>query len=92
MKLTSEQVEIIAHEVIRRLEETGSVRLDDRTTAVERVGRALLEDLQIEDRLNEEVREILRGHADQIDRQNIQYHEMFKLIKSKLVRERKLIL
>jgi len=92
LKLTSEQVEIIAHEVIRRLEETGSVRLDDRTTAVERVGRALLEDLQIEDRLNEEVREILRGHADQIDRQNIQYHEMFKLIKSKLVRERKLIL
>ena len=92
MKLTSEQVEIIAHEVIRRLEETGSVRLDDRTAAVERVGRALLEDLQIEDRLNEEVREILRGHADQIDRQNIQYHEMFKLIKSKLVRERKLIL
>jgi hypothetical protein len=92
LKLTSEQVEIIAHEVIRRLEQTGSVRLDDRTTAVERVGRALLEDLQIEDRLNEEVREILRGHADQIDRQNIQYHEMFKLIKSKLVRERKLIL
>ena len=92
MKLTSEQVEIIAHEVIRRLEETGSVRLDDRTTAVERVGRALMEDLQVEDRLNEEVREILRGHADQIDRQNIQYHEMFKLIKSKLVRERKLIL
>ena len=64
----------------------------DRSVVVDRVGRALTEDLQVEDRLNEEVREILRGHADQIDRQNIQYHEMFKLIKSKLVRERKLIL
>ena len=92
MKLTSEQVEIIASEVVRQFERTGSVRFDDRTAVVERVGRALTDDLTVEDRLNEEVREILRGHADQIDRQNIQYHEMFKLIKSKLVRERKLIL
>lgn len=92
MKLTPDHVGILAHEVVRRLEERGVLRFPDRSVVVDRVGRALTEDLQVEDRLNEEVREILRGHADQIDRQNIQYHEMFKLIKSKLVRERKLIL
>ena len=92
MKLRPDQVEIFAQEIVVRLEQTGSVRFSDRVALAERRGRALVEDLQVEDRLNEEVREILRGYADQIDRQNIQYHEMFKLIKSKLVRERKLIL
>lgn len=92
MKLLPEQIQIVAHHVVRRLEERGMVKTADPAAAVERVSHALTEDLMVEDRLNEEVREILRGHADQIDRQNIQYHEMFKLIKSKLVRERKLIL
>ncbi len=92
MKLTPDQVEIIAQGIVGQLEKTGAVRFSDRAALGERLGRVLVQDLQVEDRLNEEVREILRGHADQIDRQNIQYHEMFKLIKSKLVRERKLIL
>ena len=92
MKLRPDQVEILAQGIVGRLEQTGSVRFSDRVALAERLGRALVQDLQVEDRLNEEVREILRGYADQIDRQNIQYHEMFKLIKSKLVRERKLIL
>ena len=92
MKLTPEHIEILVQGIADQLERTGSVRFADRAASVDRLGRALAEDLQVEDRLNEEVREILRGHADQIDRQNIQYHEMFKLIKSKLVRERKLIL
>ncbi len=92
MKLLPEQVRLLSHQVVQRLEGQGLVRTLDSAAAVERVNRALTEDLQVEDRLNEEVREIMRGHADKIDQQNIQYHEMFKLIKSKLVRERKLIL
>ena len=92
MRMRPEQVEIIAHEVVRRLSESGAVRFPDQEAAKERVVRILTEDLQVEDRLNDEVREILRGLADQMNNQNIQYHEMFKLVKSKLVRERKLIL
>ena len=92
MRMRPEQVEVIAHEVVRRLDESGAVRFSDQEDAKERVARMLTEDLQVEDRLNDEVREILRGLADQMNSQNIQYHEMFKLVKSKLVRERKLIL
>lgn len=92
MRMRQEQVEMMAHEVVRRLDEGGLVRFDDREGAVQHVARVLTEDLQVEDRLNDEVREILRGLADQMSTQNIQYHEMFKLVKAKLVRERKLIL
>jgi hypothetical protein len=92
MRLRPEQVEIMAHEVVRRLEKGSSADFSDRDGTVERVTRVLSDDLQVEDRLNEEVREILRGLTEQMNRQNIQYHEMFKLVKAKLVRERKLIL
>ena len=92
MRMRPEQVEIIAHEVVRRLDESGAVRFADQEAIKEMVVRIVTEDLQVEDRLNDEVREILRGLADQMNSQNIQYHDMFKLVKSKLVRERKLIL
>ena len=43
-------------------------------------------------RLNDEVREILNDHAEEMRRTNVEYREMFKMIKKKLARERKIIL
>ena len=41
--------------------------------------------------VSHEVRQLLEDHADQMAA-GIEYHEMFKLVKAKLARERKLIL
>ena len=92
MRLTPEQIEILAHEIVRRIDDKGLVKFPDREAVTERVTRLLTGDLQVEDRLNDEVREMLNNLSEQMLRQNVQYHEMFKLVKSKLVRERKLIL
>jgi hypothetical protein len=46
----------------------------------------------VEDQLNDEVREILASHAEEMRRTNVEYREMFKMIKKKLARERKIIL
>lgn len=92
MRLTADQIEILAHEIVRRMDDRGMARFPDRSGATDRVIRLLTDDLQVEDRLNDEVREILDGLSAQMQRQNVQYHEMFKLVKTKLVRERKLIL
>jgi len=46
----------------------------------------------VEDRLNEEVREILSKHSDEMKRVGASYQEMFKKAKGQLARERKLIL
>ena len=52
----------------------------------------IVDDLSVEDRLNEEVREILEQHQEKINRGNIDYHKMFLMIKRMLVQERGLVL
>jgi hypothetical protein len=49
-------------------------------------------ELTIEDRLNEEVREILKGHASVIEKGRMDYRRLFELTKQKLVKERNLVL
>lgn len=63
-----------------------------RPALAELLARALNDDLRVEDRLNDEVRDIIREHMHEMDRANVEHHEMFKKIKAKLVRDRKLIL
>jgi len=52
----------------------------------------LINELLIEDRLNEEVRELLKTHASEIERGRLDYRKLFELTKQKLVRERNLVL
>ena len=61
-------------------------------TLMAEIRRLVIEDLLVEDRLNEEVKEILRAHTSEIDRGNIDYSRMFAMIKRQLVKERGLIL
>lgn len=49
-------------------------------------------ELMVEDRLNDEVREILKVHAADIERGRMDYRRLFELTKQKLVRERNLVL
>ena len=49
-------------------------------------------EVNLEDRLNEEVRTVLNQYQDQMRQSGASYQEMFKLIKNKLVKERKLVL
>ena len=52
----------------------------------------LLDELMVEDRLNAEVREILKQFEDEIENKRLDYKRLFDLTKQKLVRERNLIL
>lgn len=52
----------------------------------------LLDELMVEDRLNEEVREILKQFEEEIENKRLDYKRLFDLTKQKLVRERNLIL
>jgi len=56
------------------------------------VRAAIQDEISIEDRLNDEVREILTKHADEMRRTGAQYQEMYKKVKGELARQRKLIL
>ena len=92
MKLPRSLVDHIAHQVVRELDSAGLVALKNRPPVTESLANAFAEDLMVEDRLNEEVREIMRTYQDEMTRTGVQYHEMFKKIKKELVRKRTLIL
>jgi hypothetical protein len=49
-------------------------------------------EINLEDRLNEEVRTMLNQYSNEMRQSGASYQEMFKLIKNKLVKERKLVL
>ena len=49
-------------------------------------------EINLEDRLNDEVRTMLNQYANEMRQTGASYQEMFKLIKNKLVKERKLVL
>jgi len=92
MKLPPVLVDHIGAMVVKGLIQEGLLSAADPGEASAWVASAVAADLQVEDRLNEEVREILRSHSDEMTRSGVQYHDMFKMIKNELVRKRKLIL
>ena len=52
----------------------------------------ITDELAVEDRLNEEVREVLVQHSSEMERSNITYTEMFKMLKKKMAKEKGIIL
>ncbi len=58
----------------------------------ERVTAALIEELSLEDRINEEVRVILEAFQDDMLKSGASYPEMFKKVKQELARKYKAVL
>jgi hypothetical protein len=52
----------------------------------------ITEELMVEDRLHDEVRELLKKHAADIEKGRMDYRKLFDLTKHKLVKERNLVL
>ena len=93
MRLRRKMIDYVAQAVTDRLMEEESLGLEGSTeTLTAEIRRVITEDLLVEDNLNEEVKEILRDHMNEIDRGDIDYSRMFSMVKRKLVRERGLIL
>ncbi|MBI5639375.1 MAG: DUF507 family protein [Nitrospirae bacterium] len=59
---------------------------------IARVEEIITEELMIEDRLNDEVRELLKKHASDIEKGKMDFRKLFELTKQKLVKERNLVL
>lgn len=75
------------------MQEEGQLTVMGDTHAfVDQLEASITTELSVEDRLNAEVREMLKAYADQIERGQVDYQKMFTMIKSKLVRDRGLIL
>jgi hypothetical protein len=68
------------------------IEVPDDLDLAEQIFQVMDAEINLEDRINEEVRLLLNQYQDQMRQSGASYQEMFKLIKNKLVRERKLVL
>lgn len=57
----------------------------------EKIGEVITEELSAEDRLNDEVRDLLSQYAEYMRREGVSYQEMFRRIKNTLISQRKVI-
>ena len=93
MRLRQEEIDYIAWKILRRLREDEVIDImGEEEPVVERLRHALAENLAAEDQLNREVDDILRGHLKEIQRDSVDYRRMFQMVKTKLARERNLVL
>jgi hypothetical protein len=93
MRLSKERVLHISESLTTRLQEEGLVGIvGDRKAFVEQLDHAIIEELSVEDRLNAEVRQLLNAYEQDIERGHVDYQKMFTMVKSKLARERGIIL
>jgi hypothetical protein len=92
MLFSKDYVGYLAREVSKKLIEGEFVETPDPTAVTERVNAALVEELALEDRINDEVRMILETYSDEMRRSGANYQEMFKKIKNELVRKYKAVL
>jgi len=59
---------------------------------IEETGNLLLDELMAEDRLNDEVRQLLKKYESEIAKGRLDFRKLFDMTKQKLVRERNIIL
>ena len=93
MRLSKERIRHIAESVAGRLQQDGHLDLvGDRKEFIDALNRVMTEELSLEDRLNAEVRQMLKVYEKQIEQGQVDYQKMFLMVKQKLVRERGIIL
>lgn len=92
MRLNKNQIEHLAFTILRTLIKEGKILVDDKAKVLEEIINLITEEFIKEDKLDQEVREILNKHMDEIRKGNIEYQTMFKMIKTKLAKERNIVL
>lgn len=92
MLLSRDFVGYMANELVKRLVANKMLEVGNPAALTERIRLKMTEEIAVEDRLNEEVREILSQHAEEMRRTGVSYQEMYKKVKGELARQRKLIL
>ena len=92
MLLNRDYVGYMAKEVVKRLIAAKMIETKTVEALTQRVRQVMAEEITVEDRLNEEVREILSRYSEEMQRTGVSYQEMYKKVKGQLARERKLIL
>jgi hypothetical protein len=92
MVVSKEYVGYLARQIVKKLTEREFIDATDKNAVVEKMNAILLDELQVEDRINDEVRQILEVIQDDMRKEGANYQEMFKKVKNQLVQRYKAVL
>ena len=92
MALRKEFVRLLSIKIVEDLIKQEMIEVPEGLDLADQLFQVMEEEMTLEDKINDEVRVLLNQYQDQMRQSGASYQEMFKLIKNKLVRERKLVL
>jgi hypothetical protein len=78
--------------IVRNLFKEEKIIAENKNVLTSDISNLITEEFLKEDKLDQEVREILNQHMEKIRRENIEYQTMFRMIKTKLAKERSIVL
>ncbi|MCS6953944.1 MAG: DUF507 family protein [Bryobacterales bacterium] len=90
MLLPKELIAYLSRQLVSKLSPQ-VIETSNADAVAEMISNLIVEELQVEDRLNEEVREILSQYSDYMRREGVSYQEMFRRIKNTLIAQRKVV-
>jgi hypothetical protein len=90
MLLARELVAYISRQIVKQLSPQW-IETTDPQVAAAFIGNVIEEDLSVEDRLNDDVRDLLSQYGEYMRRENVSYQEMFRRVKNNLITQRKVI-
>lgn len=92
MIFSKDYVAYLARQTAKHLVTAKMIKTDKPALVEERLSAALIEELALEDRINDEVRVILEAFQDDMLKTGASYPEMFKKVKQELARKYKAVL
>jgi hypothetical protein len=90
MLLAREFIGYLSRQLVSRLSPS-AFETSDPAVAAASMAQVIEEDLSIEDKLNDEVRDMLDQYSEYMRRENVSYQEMFRKIKNQLLAQRKIM-
>lgn len=92
MIFSKDYVGYLARQTVKQLLAAKMIETGKSAVVEQRVGQAMIDELSLEDRINDEVRVILEAIQDDMNKGGVSYPEMFKKVKMKLVNQYKAVL
>jgi hypothetical protein len=90
MLLAREFVTYISKQLVKSLS-PGMIETPSPDAVAERIAAVITEELEVEDRLNDEVRDLLSQYSEYMRREGVSYQEMFRRIKNTMISQRKVV-
>ena len=93
MRIPKGWIPVLAGEIIEALLRKDLIELkSSKDQVLALLEELIIEELMVEDRLNQEVREMLKQFDSEIEKGRLDYRRLFDLTKKKIVKERNIVL